>query len=98
MKITAEYLHRKWKSISYYDGGYIQVEVKHSLEWHVGYKEIDQKTLVIVSEKEPELLQTSKSIAVSKSHTGKHKSTLEKLCTNFFQYDTIISSIIRKEL
>lgn len=66
MKITAEYLHRKWKSISYYDGGYIQVEVKHSLEWHVGYKEIDQKTLVIVSEKEPELLQTSKSIAVSK--------------------------------
>lgn len=29
MKITAEYLHRKWKSISYYDGGYIQVEVKH---------------------------------------------------------------------
>ena len=66
MKITAEYLHRKWKSISYYDGGYIQVEVKHPLEWHVGYKEIDQKTLVIVSEKEPELLQTSKSIAVSK--------------------------------
>ena len=52
MKITAEYLHRKWKSISYYDGGYIQVEVKHPLEWHVGYKEIDQKTLVIVSEKE----------------------------------------------
>lgn len=66
MKITAEYLHKKWKSISYYDGGYIQVEVKHPLEWHVGYKEIDQKALVIVSEKEPELLQTSKSIAVSK--------------------------------
>ena len=33
MKVTAEYLHRKWKSISYYDGGYIQVEVKHPLEW-----------------------------------------------------------------
>lgn len=43
MKITAEYLHRKWKSISYYDGGYIQVEANHALEWHVGYKEIDQK-------------------------------------------------------
>ena len=51
MKITAEYLHGKWKAISYYDGGYIQVEVKHALEWHVGYKEIDQKTLVIVSDK-----------------------------------------------
>lgn len=66
MKITAEYLHRKWKSISYYDGGYIQVEVKHALEWHVGYKEIDQKTLVIVSDKEPELLPSSKSIVVTK--------------------------------
>jgi hypothetical protein len=66
MKITAEYLHRKWKSISYYDGGYIQVEAKHALEWHVGYKEIDQKTLVIVSHKEPELLPPSKSIVVTK--------------------------------
>lgn len=68
MKITAEYLHGKWKSISYYDGGYIQVEVKHPLEWYVGYKEIDIKVLLIISEKEPELLQTSKSIAVSKGH------------------------------
>ena len=66
MKIIAEYLHRKWKSISYYDGGYIQVEVKHALEWHVGYKEIDQKALVIVSDKEPELLPFSKSIVVTK--------------------------------
>ena len=66
MKIIAEYLHRKWKSISYYDGGYIQVEVKHALEWHVGYKEIDQKALVIVSDKEPELLPSSKSIVVTK--------------------------------
>lgn len=66
MKITAEYLHGKWESICYYDGGYVQVEAKRPLEWHIGYKEIDQKTLVVVSEKEPELLQTSKSIAISK--------------------------------
>lgn len=66
MRINAEYLHSKWKAISYYDGGYIQVEVEHALEWHVGFKEIDQKTLVIVSSKEPELLPSSKSIVVSK--------------------------------
>ena len=66
MKINADYLHSKWKTISYHDGGYIQVEVKHTLEWHVGYKEIDQKTLVIVSAKEPELLPSSKSIVVNK--------------------------------
>lgn len=66
MKITAEYLHGKWKSINYYDGGYIQVEVKHALEWHVGYKEIEQKTMVIVSDTEPELIPSSKSIVVTK--------------------------------
>jgi hypothetical protein len=60
MKITAEYLHGKWKAVDYYDGGYIQIDTKHALEWHVGYKEIDQKALVIVSKKEPELLPTSK--------------------------------------
>lgn len=62
MKITAEYLHEKWNAFNYYDGGYIQIEVKHALEWHVGYKEIDQKALVIISQNEPELLPSSKSI------------------------------------
>lgn len=76
MKITSEYLHEKWKSINYYDGGYIQVAVTHPLEWHVGYKEINQKTLVIVSEKEPELLQTSKSIVVSKGRRMDGRWTL----------------------
>ena len=66
MKITAEYLHEKWRAIDYYDGGYMQVEVKHALEWHVGYREIDHKTLVMVSNKEPELLPSSKSIVVAK--------------------------------
>lgn len=66
MKITAEYLHEKWRAIDYYDGGYMQVEAKHALEWHVGYREIDHKTLVMVSNKEPELLPSSKSIVVAK--------------------------------
>lgn len=66
MKITAEYLHEKWKSISYHDGGYMQINIEHALEWHAGYKNIDQKVLVIVSNKEPELLPSSKSIVVSK--------------------------------
>ncbi len=66
MKITSEHLHGKWNSINYYDGGYIQIEAEHVLEWHVGYKEIDQKTLVIVTDKEPELLPSSKSIIVAK--------------------------------
>ena len=99
MKITAEYLHRKWKSISYYDGGYIQIEADHVLEWYIGYREIDQKTMVIVSEKEPELLQTSKSIAVSKGRRMdgrwalsfallrvEQESVFELLCADLIAY------------
>lgn len=99
MKITVEYLHEKWKSISYYDGGYIQVEVKHPLAWHIGYKEIDQKTLVVVSEKEPELLRTSKSIVVSKGRRMdgrwtlsftlmrmEQESVFELLCADLINY------------
>ena len=99
MKITAEYLHERWQSISFYNGGYIQIEVEHPLGWHVGYKEIDQKTLVIVSEKEPELLQTSKSIAVSKGRRmdgrwalsfvlmrSEQESVFELLCADLISY------------
>lgn len=99
MKITAEYLHKKWESISYYDGGYIQVKIKHALDWHIGYKEISQKTLVIVSEKEPELLQTSKSIAVFKGRRMdggwalsftlmrvEQNSVFELLCADLISY------------
>lgn len=76
MKITAEQLHRKWISIDYYDGGYIQIEVQHPLDWFVGYEQINQKTLLILSEKEPELLPTSKSIVVSKRRRTDNRWTL----------------------
>ena len=76
MKITAEQLHRKWNSIDYYDGGYIQIEVQHPLDWFVGYEKVSQKTLLIISEKEPELLPTSKSIIVSKRLRTDNKWTL----------------------
>ena len=76
MKITAEYLHEKWNAFNYYDGGYIQIEVKHALEWHVGYKEIDQKALVIISQNEPELLPSSKSIVVTKGRRTDGRWTL----------------------
>lgn len=76
MKITAEQLHKKWNSIDYYDGGYIQIEVQHPLNWFVGYEKIDQRTLLILSEREPELLPTSKSIIVSKRLRTDNKWTL----------------------
>lgn len=99
MKITAEYLHEKWNAFNYYDGGYIQIEVKHALEWHVGYKEIDQKALVIITQNEPELLPSSKSIVVTKGRRtdgrwtlsfvlmrNEQDSVFELLCADLISY------------
>ena len=99
MKITAEYLHEKWNAFNYYDGGYIQIEVKHALEWHVGYKEFDQKALVIITQNEPELLPSSKSIVVTKGRRtdgrwtlsfvlmrNEQDSVFELLCADLISY------------
>lgn len=100
-KITADELHEKWNSINYYDGGYIQVEVEHSIEWHIGYKGIDQKSLVIVSNDEPELLDSSKSISVTKGRRVdgrwaltftlmriEQESVFELLCVDLIAYSS----------
>lgn len=99
MKITAELLHKKWKTIDYYDGGFIQVEAEHPLEWYVGYEKIDQKTLLLLAVKEPELLPTSKSIVVSKGlrtdgrwalslilMRTEQESVFETLCADIITY------------
>jgi len=88
MKITAEYLHEKWNAFNYYDGGYIQIEVKHALEWHVGYKEIDQKALVIISQNEPELLPSSKSIVVTKGRRTDGLDAVDAL-VHFLDYCSV---------
>lgn len=76
MKITTESLHQKWNSISFYDGGYMLVEGAGPLEWHIGYKEINQKSLLMISEEEPDPLPTSKSIIVSKGRRTDGRWTL----------------------
>lgn len=99
MKITAEQLHAKWSAVNYYDHGYIQVETEHPLEWYVGYKGIDQKTLLMITYYEPELLPTSKSIVVSKGFRPdgrwalsfdlmrrEQESVFETLCADIIVY------------
>lgn len=99
MRVTAEYLHRKWNSIDFYDGGYIQVEAEHPLEWYAGFKEIDQKTLLMITGAEPVLLPASKSILVSKGRRtdgrwtlsltlmrAEQESVFETLCADIITY------------
>ena len=58
-------LRDKWSGITYRQGGTIQLNVSHPLEWHVGYFPPDAKALVIVSDAPVSKIDSSKSIQAS---------------------------------
>jgi hypothetical protein len=66
MNITPEILQKQWDSIEFKDGGFLQIDIQHPLEWHIGYQSISQKTLLLVSDTEIEVIDSSKSMAVSR--------------------------------
>lgn len=66
MKITPELLQRQWDSISYKEGGFLQIDTKHPLEWYIGYQSISQPTLLLVCDIEVQAIESSKSMAVSR--------------------------------
>lgn len=66
MKTTPEILQRQWDSINYKDGGFLQIDTQHPLEWHIGYQSISQQTLLLVCDTEIGAVESSKSMAVSR--------------------------------
>lgn len=58
-------LRGKWKSINYYDGGSLQLAIKHPLDWFVRFASRGCKSLVIVSDVPADKIQSSKSIEAS---------------------------------
>ncbi len=64
MRITPEILHSQWDSIKFKDGGFLQIDTEHPLEWHIGYQSISQKTLLLVSGAEIGTIESSKSMSV----------------------------------
>ena len=66
MKVTPEILERQWSCIKYTDGGFLQIDTQHPLEWHIGYQSIHQRTLLLVSDAEISAIESSKSMAVSR--------------------------------
>jgi len=64
MKTTPEILQSQWNSITYKDGGFLQIDTQHPLEWHIGYQSISQKTLLLVSTTDFGTIESSKSITV----------------------------------
>lgn len=66
MRTTPEILQKQWDSISYKEGGFLQVHTQHSLEWHIGYQSISQKTLLLICNTDVEVIDSSKSMLVTR--------------------------------
>ena len=66
MRVTPEILDKQWSNIRYTDGGFLQINASHLLEWHIGYQSISQRTLLLVSDIEIGSIESSKSIAVNR--------------------------------
>ncbi|MDR1396804.1 MAG: PD-(D/E)XK motif protein [Desulfarculales bacterium] len=64
MRITPEILQAQWDSIKFKDGGFLQIDTEHPLEWHIGYQSVSQKTLLLVSGAEIGTVESSKSMSV----------------------------------
>ena len=67
MKLTPELLEQQWNTINYKDGGFLQIDTEHPLEWHIGYLSIKQKALLLISDVEIDVIDSSKSISVRRA-------------------------------
>ncbi|EAB7190663.1 PD-(D/E)XK motif protein [Salmonella enterica subsp. enterica serovar Derby] len=66
MKTTPETLLNQWDNIIYKDGGFLQIDTQHPLEWHIGYQSANQRTLLLVCNAEINAIESSKSMIVSR--------------------------------
>ena len=91
MKLTPESLQSQWNSIRYKDGGYLQLNIPHPLEWHIGCESINQKTLLLVSNCEIGSIASSKSIAVCRrKRESDNRWTLSFELLRFEQQDVFL--------
>ncbi|MFJ9501557.1 PD-(D/E)XK motif protein [Brevibacillus centrosporus] len=65
MMLSNEILRDRWSKISFQNGGYVRIDASHPLEWHIGYEDISQKSLLLLCDYEPEPIRSSKSILFS---------------------------------
>lgn len=68
MKLTPELLSQQWDDIDYKQGGFLQINIMHPLEWHIGYQSISQRTLLLLCNADIEAIESSKSLIVSRRH------------------------------
>lgn len=105
MNLTPEILQKKWESIFYTDGGFLQVDVEHPLEWHIGYQSIDQKTLLLISDVEIDRVESSKSMVVTRRRREDNRwvlsfellkkeqqSVFSIFCCDVIEYSRLVAS------
>lgn len=66
MTLNHEMLLQQWESINYKDGGFLQINIQHPLEWYVGYQSTSQRTLLLLCNMDIDSIESSKSILVSR--------------------------------
>jgi hypothetical protein len=76
MRITPEILQHQWDSIKFKDGGFLQIDTDHPLEWHIGYQSISQKTLLLVYGTEISPVESSKSMSVVRRRREDNRCSL----------------------
>jgi len=80
MKTTPEILKQQCHSIKYPSGGFLQTKTQYQLESRIGYQYIDQQILLLVSDREVDTIESSKSVIVSR-----RKCESGNLCTLSFE-------------
>lgn len=71
--LSNEMLLEKWDKLSHHNSGYVRIDGTHPLDWHIGYEDISQKSLLLLCDDEPESVPSSKSILSSFGQRGDGK-------------------------
>lgn len=63
--LSNDELIRRWDEVPFYGGGYKRIDDTHPLEWYIGYEDINQKTMLLITNNDPGNIESSKSIIAS---------------------------------
>jgi len=66
MSLTPEILLQLWEDIDFKEGGFLRINTNHSLEWHIGYQSINQRTLLLLCNLDIDTIESSKSLLVNR--------------------------------
>lgn len=66
MSLTPETLLQLWEDIDFKEGGFLRININHSLEWHIGYQSINQRTLLLICNLNIDTIESSKSLLVNR--------------------------------